>query len=135
MKNSMENDIESILFARGIMPDDFISYSTYAAVAEIVKEKNNLLAKVSEQEKEIERLKEDANKDLFVIGSQLQRIEELETLISATPQSLRNVNYQQSQRIRKLEELLHEVTIRLPCNLDHNFFDKIKAALTSPQSQ
>lgn len=47
----MENDIASILFSRGIMPDDFISYSTYAAVAEIVKENKVLFAKVSEQEK------------------------------------------------------------------------------------
>lgn len=38
----MENNIASILFARGIMPDDFISYSTYAAVGEIVKEMERL---------------------------------------------------------------------------------------------
>lgn len=38
----MENNIASILFARGIMPDDFISYSTYGAVSEIVKEMERL---------------------------------------------------------------------------------------------
>lgn len=58
----MENNIASILFARGIMPDDFISYSTYAAVGEIVKELEQLrsekTAEVNELKAQIELLKQ-----------------------------------------------------------------------------
>lgn len=83
--------------------------------------RDDLLSRVEELEKENERLKEDSNKDLFVIGSQLQQIGTLtEQVEKWESKSIELVNLIESQshykelsalrdRERELVELINNI--------------------------